>query len=465
MPRFDNEGFDKNRVSRNDRRDRSVPDNENYYGGYNENYKSNDYSSAPVVDNQGNRYYDDYNQNDIQPPVRSERQNGYNENYRREDYENAYKNGYGNNNSGYNDPLRGFDLPQRSQRGQNNSPKHSGSRNKSRGGKGKKPNKSRVLNKPKKILLSIVAVLLVIIIAINSVINGILNKITYDEKIDNKYVTSSELKSDSSVKNILLLGVDARSDDDAKKSRADTMMLISVDSKHKTIKMTSFLRDTWVYIPAKGSSQRLNAACSYGGYNGVCDTIEYNFGIKIDGYVVADFSMFKILVDSIGGVTVNVTKKEANEINSHKKRYGNVKIKSGKHKLTGEQALAYCRIRKIDTDFMRTKRQRTVMRSIIKGIKKSGPITLMKMAKGAAPYIETDLTKGEIKRIAFRALMCLKNDMAESRVPFEGTWKYANIGGASVISIDKDANKEKLIDLIYNKTAEEIKAENKSDKK
>ncbi|MDY4608728.1 MAG: hypothetical protein SO393_07480, partial [Eubacterium sp.] len=82
-----------------------------------------------------------------------------------------------------------------------------------------------------------------------------------------------------------------------------------------------------------------------------------------------------------------------------------------------------------------------------------------------APYIETDLTKGEIKRIAFKALMCLKNDMAESRVPFEGTWKYANIGGASVISIDKDANKEKLIDLIYNKTAEEIKAENKSDKK
>ena len=71
MPRFDNEGFDKNRVSRNDRRDRSVPDNENYYGGYNEDYKSNDYSSAPVVDNQGNRYYDDYNQNDIQPPVRS----------------------------------------------------------------------------------------------------------------------------------------------------------------------------------------------------------------------------------------------------------------------------------------------------------------------------------------------------------------------------------------------------------
>ena len=222
---------------------------------------------------------------------------------------------------------------------------------------------------------------------------------------------------DSSVKNILLLGVDARSDDDAKKSRADTMMLISVDSKHKTIKMTSFLRDTWVYIPAKGSSQRLNAACSYGGYSGVCDTIEYNFGIKIDGYVVADFSLFNILVDSIGGVKVNVTKKEANEINSHKKRYGNVKIKSGKHKLTGEQALAYCRIRKIDTDFMRTKRQRTVMRSIIKGIKKSGPITLMKMAKGAAPYIETNLTKGEIKRIAFKALMCLKNDMAESRVP------------------------------------------------
>ena len=95
------------------------------------------------------------------------------------------------------------------------------------------------------------------------------------------------------------------------------MMLISFDREHGCIKMTSFLRDSWVYIPVADKKQRLNAACTYGGYSGVVDTIEYNFGVDIDGYVVADFEMFKIMVDSIGGVEVEVTEKEANEVTNH----------------------------------------------------------------------------------------------------------------------------------------------------
>ena len=106
--------------------------------------------------------------------------------------------------------------------------------------------------------------------------------------------------------------------------------------------------------------------------------------------------MFQVLVDAIGGVEVKVTKAEAKEVTGHPKRYGNVKLKAGKHNLTGKQALAYCRIRKIDTDFVRTKRQRTVMNAIIKKMKSSNPFTLYKMASNAAPYIETDMTKSEL---------------------------------------------------------------------
>ena len=68
------------------------------------------------------------------------------------------------------------------------------------------------------------------------------------------------------------------------------------------------------------------------------DTIAYNFGVKIDNYVVADFEMFQVLVDAIGGVEVKVTKAEAKEVTGHPKRYGNVKLKAGKHNLTGKQA-------------------------------------------------------------------------------------------------------------------------------
>jgi LCP family protein required for cell wall assembly len=70
---------------------------------------------------------------------------------------------------------------------------------------------------------------------------------------------------------------------------------------------------------------------------------------KIDGYAVADFEMFKTMVDSIGGVKVSVTAERAAEVTNHKGRYGNVVLEEGEYKLTGEQALAYCRIRKIDT--------------------------------------------------------------------------------------------------------------------
>ena len=155
------------------------------------------------------------------------------------------------------------------------------------------------------------AVILVLILIIVGSVFPVLARVNYDEKKEDKYVTASDLKNDSSVKNILLLGVDARNGENAEQTRSDTMMIVSVDSKHHSIKLVSFLRDTWVYIPSLGHEQRLNAACSDGGYKNVVETIEYNFGIDVEGYVVTDFEMFKVLVDSLGGVKIDVTEKEA----------------------------------------------------------------------------------------------------------------------------------------------------------
>ena len=301
----------------------------------------------------------------------------------------------------------------------------------------------------KKVAVILCSVLLALIFILVGCATGVLGKITYHAHKENEYVTASNLKSDPRVKNVLLLGVDARPKDKASASRSDTMMLISVDSVHHTIKMTSFLRDTWVYIPCKDMSQRLNAACQYGGYSGVVDTIEYNFGVKIDNYVVAD---------AIGGVEVKVTKAEAKEVTGHPKRYGNVKLKAGKHNLTGKQALAYCRIRKIDTDFVRTKRQRTVMNAIIKKMKSSNPFTLYKMASNAAPYIETDMTKSELCSFVVKAGSCATSTH-QARVPFPDTWWYDTINGNSVIAINKEENKKQLIDFIYNKTSEQLDKE------
>ncbi len=425
MPRFDNEGFNPNKRINNDSRDRSVPEDENYYG-HADDFASlfRDAGDGEVTDNQGGQYG-----GDLEPPRR-----------------------YGDNGSGELTPemLHDFGGARRPERRDVNREAHT---------RDKRPRRRRKTPPVKKALRILVVAVLVICLSGVLTVNAVLSRIHYDEPKDNAYVAAHDLESSMLVKNILLLGVDARPNQESETSRADSMMLISIDMKHKCIKMTSFLRDTWVYIPAHEGEQRLNAASTYDGYSGVADTIEYNFGVKVDGYVVANFEMFKVLVDSVGGVEVDVTEKEAKEVTNHPKRYGKVKLKSGKHKLNGKQALAYCRIRKIDTDFVRTKRQRTVMQSILKEVKKGNPFKLLKMALNCAPYIETDLTKGQLQRIAMAGMTCLKGEMVQTRVPFEHTWEYANKSGASVIAINTEKNKEMLIDYIYRKTAEEIKAE------
>lgn len=426
MPRFDEEGFNPKKRIDNDSRDRSVPVDEDYFN-------QNDFNSDDVIDNQNTTDIDlDAFMKEFDEPKRSARQSAddfvpqvyvdRDAEKRRENEERARK-------------RRELSPPPRRKR-----KKNSGA------------------NKAKNIFRAIIAVILVAVIGAGCFVGNAMGKVTYDDKRKNQYVSRSDLAHSSSVTNILLLGVDARNPKDDTASRSDSMMLISIDKAHNCVKMVSFLRDTWVYIPCIDKKQRLNAACQYDGYNGVVDTIEYNFGIDIDGYVVADFEMFKVLVDSIGGVEVEVSEKEAKEVTSHKGRYGNVKLDAGKYKLTGEQALAYCRIRKIDTDFMRAYRQRTVMQAILKSVKSANPIKLVSMASKAAPYIETNLSKTKIISSGLKALPCI-GDMAEVRVPFDGTWQYATIGGASVITIDVDKNKKQLKDLIYNKTAAEIKAE------
>lgn len=427
MPRFNEYGFDPEQIDFNNSRDRTVPENENYYSKGN----SNSFDVDEIKND---------SKNDLRPPYNPQSYNqvGYT------DIQN-YGNRYTNQNS-YNQNQ--FDFDKFSTTQQNNNPKQS------------KPPKNKRKKHFKKNPLSVALLIIVVLFgSIFALANNTLNKINYDDKKES-LVEQSALTKNNKVTNILLLGVDARSSDDDETSRADTMMLVTIDKKHNCIKLTSFLRDTWVYIPSHNGKQRLNAACTYGSYQGVVDTIEYNFGIDIEGYVVADFEMFKVLVDSIGGVEVEVTEKEANEVTNHKKRYGNVTLESGKQTLTGEQALAYCRIRKIDTDWQRTKRQRTVIQSILKSAKSGNPVTLYKMINNSAPYLETNISKTKLIGIGVKALSCLGSDMVEAKVPFDSTWQYSNINGASVITLDVDENKEMLIDYIYNKSPDEINAEN-----
>ncbi|MCC8074171.1 MAG: LCP family protein, partial [Clostridiales bacterium] len=310
MPRFENEDFNPNGKQREQEPDRTVPQDENYYNyspiDFEFNSKKRRSPDDVVTDNQ--------NINSGINPCDSSIQS-YNENPQANTQQTFQS-----------ETADDFDFSsKRSSSSANNK------KSKDRGQAPKKNKKKKAKKHGGKLSLrkKILIIILVLILIIIGAFAVVLARIQYDDKQDNEYVTQSELEDSALVKNILLIGVDARSDDDDETSRSDTMLLISFDMKHRCIKMVSFLRDTWVYIPSMGTEQRLNAACSSGGYNNVVDTIEYNFGVDIDGYVVTDFEMFEVLVDNLGGVEIDVTEEEAIVVTNHPSGYGTVVLESG----------------------------------------------------------------------------------------------------------------------------------------
>lgn len=267
---------------------------------------------------------------------------------------------------------------------------------------------------------------------------------TRNDLNENSYISSSSLKSSPLVTNILLLGVDGSADSS---SRSDSMILVSIDFAHAKIKLTSFLRDGWVYIPSKERKGKLNSACTYGGPQLVADTIEYNFGVKIDHYVMVDFDMFTKIIDNLGGVDVEVTEKEAKYIN---KTTRHTIESGGSVHLDGAKALVYCRIRKLDTDYMRTYRQRKVITALIEQAKNSGISKLVSTMQSVFPLIETDMSPAEITALAYKGgISILAFDIEQNRVPTDDQMSADTINGQWVEVFDTDEVAEYLKDYIY----------------
>ena len=315
-------------------------------------------------------------------------------------------------------------------------------------GRKKRGRKKHVLLK---LFLALIALILVAAIAGGSYLYRLMGSFNYNEAghKNNVYVDESNLFSSKDVTNILFLGVDRRNADE--KSRSDTMMMLSIDRANKKLKLTSFLRDSWVYIPDHGYA-KLNASCSWGGAQLVMDTLEYNFNVKIDHYVLVDFDMFKSIVNKLGGITVEVTEKEAKYLRNDV----HLDIQAGEAvKLDGNEALWYCRIRYLDSDFMRTQRQRKVISAIISKAKSTPIPTLVKMVQEILPDVETDMKQSELMRLAGGAAVSyMRYDLEQMRIPSDGTWKNKTIKGQSVLSLDMQKNQQLLYDFLYTKDAE-----------
>ena len=225
------------------------------------------------------------------------------------------------------------------------------------------------------------------------------------------------------VVNIMLIGEDRRPGEP--RQRSDSMILCSFNTNNNSITMISFLRDTYVTIPGY-ASDKLNAPYAYGGPNLLDQTLALNFGVHVDANVMVDFDGFRGIIDMLGGVEINLTKKEANYLNE---QYG-WNLSSGLQRLTGEEALGYSRIRKIDADAFRAQRQRNVLTALIKSYKSKSVLEMVTLTSKIVQsgFVKTDMTASELTSYVQQlAPMLSKAQINNQQIPASNTYTSANI--------------------------------------
>ena len=301
-------------------------------------------------------------------------------------------------------------------------------------------------NKPKKKhgFRKFLCILLVIILLVGGLGAGAVFYVTRNyTPSDLPRNSVSGLASSPAITNILLIGADRA--DAGGHARSDTMILLSADTLHAKLKLTSFMRDSYVAIDGWGRS-KLTHACSWGGPKLTVDTIEQNFGVKIDGYIKVDFALFRDLAEALGGITVP----EISEAESVDLAREGVNIAPGKNiHLDGNGTLQYCRIRKSTTDFARTQRQRLAVTLLIKQALKTNPVKLLQIASDLFSRVDSSLTKTEIFTLGAKLLPCLAGKTEQKQIPEDGTWWSETIDGLWMLCFDEEQNRKILKTYIY----------------
>lgn len=271
---------------------------------------------------------------------------------------------------------------------------------------------------------------------------------------------TDKLIKDPMVLNIALFGSDVRPGE-VEMGNSDTIVLVSIDNRHQKIKLTSFMRDTWVSIPKVNYSGKLNAAYAAGGPVLALETIERNFGVDIDRYAVVDFETFPSIIDAIGGIELTITKEEAAYLH-HDFPYRTPSFSkgAGTYHLNGQEALDHARNRHVGFyDFERTQRQRDVLMAMVNKIKDSKDVSVfVNLMVDFLPGVTTNISVDEMANLAKNALEYAKYPISQFRVPTDDNYKNKeDPTWGSVLVIDNiNKAREDLARFIYEETADKL---------
>ncbi len=256
-----------------------------------------------------------------------------------------------------------------------------------------------------------------------------------EKEVEDKLSNLSIVKNNK-IKNILLLGIDSQNG----VGRSDSIIILTIDQTTKKIKLSSIMRDSYVHIENRGMD-KINHAYSFGGAKLALKTVNTNFNMNIKDFAVVNFSQLPKIVDSVGGVPMALTAKEA--------KHMGFKDGAKTYHLNGAQALRFSRIRKIDSDFARSNRQRKVLKAVLNKLLSLSPGQVNGAANELLPMIRTTLSANEI--IATGINVVSSNYKIDGKVfPPESSSRGVIINGVWYLKFDRAKQAEAMHSFIFN---------------
>lgn len=318
------------------------------------------------------------------------------------------------------------------------------------------------MNKGKKITIWILSIVLVIILgAVGGVYfygNHLFNKLEKVEIDKDDIGITEEVEEklsqySDSIINIALFGVDAV---DGEAGRSDSIMIATIDTVHKKLKLTSIMRDSYVAIDGHGND-KLNHAYAFGGPQLAIKTLNENFDLNIEDFASVNFETLPKIIDKIGGIELDIDADELEYINGYIAHLNNINGTSepaiestGIQHVSGTQALAFCRIRYTSGgDYKRTERHREVLTEIFKKIETMPVTSYPSLLLDILPMANTSLTYNEILDLGTEVLKLGDSSMELERFPLDEYCEGKMIDGIYYLSFDKETTVKQLHNYIF----------------
>lgn len=285
---------------------------------------------------------------------------------------------------------------------------------------------------------------------------------------------TGEIEEDQAVFNVLLIGTDDRTTEFSDNARGDTCILLSINRKTNQVHLVSFERAIGVKIPSgeyAGQWDWLTHMFWYGGPYLMTREIRENFKVDVTKYIRVNIRTFMELVDSVGGVDIDMTEAECNNINHPEGTFtaGNIKgmhveeevqqdLVPGVNHLNGATAMCYARLRAIDDDWHRVERQRKVILAAVENLKKMNVTELDQLLNNVLPLVQTNLTEADIASLIPEAGTFVNMDYDTITFPLKHTYGLMDgMCGRKVLALDFETNSEELQNFLYGETtAEEL---------